>query len=306
MRFLYKVAILSTALLLTPQASYTDTLPKDESTAPQATDEQTKDAAPKEPEPAPDTPDETPAPEKTEPAPDTPDETPAPEKTEPAPDMPAETPAPEKAEPAPDMPTETPADKKSEIPPQKQVEKKTEETRNWRKDPSVRRHPGSYLGGSIGYAQSRAWYVPQEKEFDEDLQLGPINAIHVAFRVGDAFFEWLAIGFHIDIISGRDGETSSMSAMGLLLDTTFYPWQGLGLRPSVGLGFSFADGKEDYEFGFGGPGDLSFAVTYEIRLKKLLVLAPIAQVSWIFGEDYNGVFFCVGIEILKWFQTATG
>jgi hypothetical protein len=182
-----------------------------------------------------------------------------------------------------------------------QPEPQTED--NWRDDPSVRRHPGSYLGGGIGYVQSRAW-LPSNEEHG-DLAFGPLHTWGQYFRVGDAFFEWFAVGFQINVTSTtQDG--ISVGAFSLLLDTTLYPWQGLGIRPSVGLGLGFAQGKKDWEFGGGGPGALSLALFYEIRILRLLVVSPVAQVYWVTGEEFDGLFLLFGIEVTKWFDTAEG
>jgi hypothetical protein len=177
---------------------------------------------------------------------------------------------------------------------------------HWRKDPATLRHPGSYIGFGGGYTQSRAWFVPQEEEFNDELRLGPFHSWQSIFRVGDAFFEWLAVGFQINLTYGRHGDSQIMGAFGLLLDVTFYPWRGFGIRPSVGLGFSYASGEKDFEFGYGGPGDFSLAITYEFRLTRLFAVAPVAQVYWITGDDYDAFSFCFGIEFIKWFDTPTG
>ncbi len=177
---------------------------------------------------------------------------------------------------------------------------------HWRDDPKTLRHPGSYIGLAIGYNNARTWFVPQEDEFDDEVSLGPYNGWQFSFRTGDAFKEWFAIGFQIDMSYGGYGSEGTIGAFGLLLDTTFYPWRGLGIRPSLGLGFSYAQGKEQFEFGFGGPGSLSLALTYEFRVSRLIALAPVVQASWITGEDFNGLFFFFGLEFLKWFDTPTG
>ena len=105
---------------------------------------------------------------------------------------------------------------------------------------------------------------------------------------------------------GQAGDRG-MSGFALFVDPTFYPWKGLGLRPSVGLGFSFAQaGKGSHEFGFGGPGALAFALTYEFRVSRLFVMGPIAQICWTVGDDYDAMFFSFGLQMLKWFMTAEG
>jgi hypothetical protein len=174
---------------------------------------------------------------------------------------------------------------------------------DWRGDPSVQRHPGSYIGGAIGYANVRSWV--EESDEHDDMFVGPFHTFALSFRVGDAFFEWLALGFQIEIASAkRRGQQIGM--FNLLLDTTFYPWEGLGLRPSFGLGLGFASGKEEWEFGGGGPGCLGMAVLYEVRVTRLFVIAPIVQTFWISGQGYDGLTIFAGLEILKWFETATG
>jgi hypothetical protein len=137
--------------------------------------------------------------------------------------------------------------------------------------------------------------------------VGPVHARQTTIRVGDAFFEWFAVGFQIDIVrTFTQAKSSTMSAFGLLLDTTFYPWKGLGIRPSIGLGFAYALGEHDFETGFGGPFDLALALTYEFRLGRLIVLSPVAQVNWIRGDEFDSLFFTFGLEFAKWFDTATG
>jgi hypothetical protein len=173
----------------------------------------------------------------------------------------------------------------------------------WRSDPSVLRHPGSYIGGAVGYANLRAW-VPENADHD-DLSIGPLNTWMIAFRVGDAFAEWFAVGFRIDISNNTRGE-DTIGLFDLMLDLSFYPWEGLGIRPSVGLGLGFASGKEEWEFGGGGPGAAALAVLYEIRVTRLFVLAPVVQVVWVGGEEFDAFAIFAGIEILKWFATATG
>jgi hypothetical protein len=173
----------------------------------------------------------------------------------------------------------------------------------WRHDPSVKRRPGSYIGGGIGYSRPWAW-IPANDQHG-DLAPGPFNGYGMTFGVGDAFAEWFALGFRIQIASGKNGG-SQYGSFGLMLDTTFYPWRGLGLRPSFGLGFGYATGEHDWETGGGGPGCLAFGVLYEFRLGRLLSLAPVVQVSWTTGEGFDAVVFFAGLEITKWFRTATG
>lgn len=172
----------------------------------------------------------------------------------------------------------------------------------WRRDPSVPRHPGSYIGGAIGY--SRAWAWIPENDRHGDLAPGPFDSMGMAFGVGDAFTEWFALGFRIQIASGRNGD-AQYGSFGLLLDATFYPAPGLGLRPAVGLGFGYATGEHDWEVGGGGPGCLALGVLYEIRLARLITLAPVVQGAWITGEGFDGATLFVGLELTKWFMTAT-
>jgi hypothetical protein len=173
----------------------------------------------------------------------------------------------------------------------------------WRRDPTVQRRPGSYLGGALGYTMSRVW-IPANESHD-DLALGPLHSWGLNFRVGDAFAEWFALGFQIQITSARSGATQS-SAFELLLDATFYPWRGLGIRPSVGIGFGYARGEHEWESGGGGPGCLSMSLLYEIRVTRLFTIAPVVQASWITGDKFDGMIFFAGLEFLKWFRTATG
>ena len=97
-----------------------------------------------------------------------------------------------------------------------------------------------------------------------------------------------------------------VAAFGLLLDTTFYPWRGLGIRPSVGLGFAYVYSNSSSSEGFGWPADVSLTITYEIRITRNFVIAPFVQTYWITGKDFDGLFYCFGIEFLRWFKTATG
>ena len=183
---------------------------------------------------------------------------------------------------------------------------------DWRHDPSLRRRPGSYIGGVLGYAMGHAWYTTTKKDLVSDFEIGPVHLQAMAVRVGDAFYDWLSVGFQVSILNMPFGvKTSSedpkLGGFGLYLDTTFYPWRGLGLRPSVGLGFSFAqDGPEAFQLGFGGPANLAFALSYEFRITRLFTMGPTVQVSWISGEDYDAFFLLIGLEILKWFKTAKG
>jgi hypothetical protein len=173
----------------------------------------------------------------------------------------------------------------------------------WRDDPAVKRHPGSYLGGALGYTQTRIWIPANDSH--SDLVIGPLHSWGLNFRVGDAFAEWFALGFQIQIASAKSGAQQT-SAFDLMLDATFYPWAGLGLRPSVGIGFGYARGEHKWETGGGGPGCLALGVLYEIRITRLFTIAPVVQVSWITGDKFDGLIFFAGIEFIKWFMTATG
>ncbi len=218
-------------------------------------------------------------------------------------------PTPEEQEEAPKIApsnTETETKKETDAKEQTDAKKETELKLHWRDDPKTLRHPGSYIGFGAGYTNVHTWFTPQEEEFAEEMSLGPFHSWQAFFRVGDAFKEWFAIGFQINMTYGKDGESGATGGFTLLLDTTFYPWRGLGIRPSVGLGFSYAQGKEEYEFGYGGPGCLSLAITYEFRISRLFAIAPVAQVFWIAGEDFNGLYLSGGIEFVKWFDTPTG
>ena len=62
----------------------------------------------------------------------------------------------------------------------------------------------------------------------------------------------------------------------------------------------------DVLFVGGGPANLAFAISYEIRVLRLLTVGPVVQVSWISGDDYDSFFLLFGVEILKWFKTAKG
>ncbi len=194
---------------------------------------------------------------------------------------------------------------------QSEVESEAEQSKlAWRKDPQVLRRPGSYLGGGLAYSMSNAWYTVKLRDFVQDYDMGPVHGYMTFVRVGDAFREWIAVGFQLDLIAatlaGQD--SPGASAFGLYVDATFYPWRGLGLRPSVGVGFGYAQaGKETHELGFGGPLSLSFSASYEFRVSRRgLTMGPMIQVSWVKGEDFDAVFFNVALEILKWFRTAQG
>lgn len=174
---------------------------------------------------------------------------------------------------------------------------------HWRDDTEVKRHPGSYIGGSSGYSLAWAW-LEANKEHG-DLEFGPMGSWFASLRVGDAFFEWLALGFQVGITNASEGK-KRVGAFNLLLDASLYPVGGLGIRPAVGLGLGFATGNEEWEFGGGGPGCLSLAVLYEFRITQLFVIAPVAQGFWITGQGFDGLFVFLGIELIKWFETPTG
>ena len=174
---------------------------------------------------------------------------------------------------------------------------------HWRDDPAVARHPGSYLSGGAGYSQSRAWLAANDEH--DDLAFGPLHTYFGSLRVGDAFFEWFAVGFQV-LLTNASTDTEQIGAVGLLLDVSFFPWEGLGIRPAVGLGLGFANGTEDWEFGGGGPGCFSLSVLYEIRVTRLFVIAPVVQTAYIMGQEFDGLFLLFGLEFTKWFATATG
>jgi hypothetical protein len=179
----------------------------------------------------------------------------------------------------------------------------TEPELHWRDDPNTKRHPGSYIGGGAGYAQVRAW-VEANKDHG-DLEFGPFHTWYSSIRVGDAFAEWFALGFQVEITNAESGK-EQLGAFNLLLDASFYPVGGLGIRPAVGLGLGFAAGKEDWEFGGGGPGCVSLSLLYEFRVVKLFAIAPVVQSFWITGQGFDGLFLFFGLEFIKWFETPTG
>ncbi len=211
-------------------------------------------------------------------------------------------PPPEHPEPAPQTDTEQSESRGEQPAPAGEQPAK----RHWRCDPAVLRHPGSYLGGSVGYLQAHAWV--DETEDHAELNFGPLHNLQTNFRVGDAFTEWLAVGFQIAMSYSVQGEDAkeTLGAFALFLDVTFYPFEGLGIRPSAGMGLAYAMGEKDFDFGTGGPASVAFALLYEIRLARLLVIAPIAQVYWITNDEFDGVFLFLGLEVLKWFDTPTG
>ncbi|MBN2343593.1 MAG: hypothetical protein JXX29_18545 [Deltaproteobacteria bacterium] len=159
------------------------------------------------------------------------------------------------------------------------------------------RRPASYVGGSLNYAQLRTWV--EETDDHRKLTFGPLHSVANVFRVGDALHEKFALGFQIQFLNAKK-DHEQVSAFALLLDATFYPWKGLGIRPSAGFGFGFAQGENKWEFGFGGPGTLSFSLLYEFRITRKFTLAPIAQMTWLTGDGYDSLFTLFGIEMLFW------
>jgi hypothetical protein len=190
------------------------------------------------------------------------------------------------------------------------VRKKEEKpNKRWRLDKSVPRRPGSFMGGSSGVAMAYAWYTTEQQDLELTFDLGPIWASAMSIRVGDAFFEWFTVGFQINFISGGFGGEDDPKTAGfaLFLDTAFYPWRGLGLRPSVGLGFSYAQaGTESYQISFGGPATLGFAVSYEFRVTRLFTMGPSIQFTWTTGDEYDCAYLIFALEFIKWFKSAKG
>ncbi len=178
-----------------------------------------------------------------------------------------------------------------------------EEKLHWRKDPSLKRRPGSYLGGGFNYVNANVWV--EETEDHDDLRFGPMHSWGINFRVGDAFTDWFALGFQILLSSAR-ADHNQVSMFGLLFDISFYPWKGLGIRPAVGIGMGFAQGENKWDMGGGGPGCLSLAVLYEIRVGRLFSIAPMVQTTWIVSDGYDQINIFIGLEFMKWFRTATG
>lgn len=185
-----------------------------------------------------------------------------------------------------------------------------EPTLHWRNDPSLKRRPGSYIGVAMGYTMGFSQFTYESRDFSQSYELGPIHGSDMVIRVGDAFFDWLAVGFQVNIVQGTMGaaDEPKTAAFGLYLDTTLYPWtKGFGIRPSVGLGFGYTQaGPESYKLGFGGPLSLSVSLTYEGRLTRLITLGPVIQVAWTHGEQYDSTYVIFGIEFMKWFLTAEG
>lgn len=171
-------------------------------------------------------------------------------------------------------------------------------------DPKAARHPGSYVGIGTGYAQSRAWV--QSNEDHPDFEVGPLHSWQAVFRVGDAFSEWFSIGFQNVLMQASKGKKESIAVFALFLDSTFYPWRGLGISPAVGLGFSYATGRNEFEFDYGGPLSLSLTLKYEFQITRLLVIAPVAQTYWVRSDKFDGLYIFFGLEFAKWFESATG
>jgi hypothetical protein len=174
----------------------------------------------------------------------------------------------------------------------------------WRKDPSVPRHPGSYLGGGLGYVMNTAWL--DKNDDHPDLKYSPLHGYNVYLRVGDAFTEWFSLGFQMGLM-GAYGE-ARLGGFALLLDTAFYPLPGLIVRPNVGLGIVYAQGKRSWELGYGGPAVLSLSLGYELRVTKKFYLCPTASAMWVSRseEGFDCLTFFFGLEMLRWFLTATG
>jgi hypothetical protein len=179
----------------------------------------------------------------------------------------------------------------------------------WRLDKNVPRRPGSFIGGSSGAALGYSWFKTVHRDLELEYDLGPMVGSALSIRVGDAFFEWFTVGFQVNIINATFGgvEEPKTAAFALLLDTAFYPWRGLGLKPSVGLGFSYGQaGAESFQIAMGGPATLAFGVCYEFRITPLFTIGPSVQVSWTTGDDYNSLYLLFSLEFLKWFRTAKG
>ena len=177
-------------------------------------------------------------------------------------------------------------------------QKNTEpQTTNWRDDPQIRRRPASYVGGALTYVQVHTW-IKANKDHKK-LNYGPLHSGTLLMRVGDAFGDKFAIGFQVQSVNAKTKDVQ-ISAFALLLDLSFYPWKGLGIRPSAGFGFGFAQGHNKWEFGFGGPGTLSFSLLYEFRITRKFTLAPVATTTWLTGDGYDNLFIFAGIEALFW------
>ncbi|MBN2801671.1 MAG: hypothetical protein JXR91_01115 [Deltaproteobacteria bacterium] len=170
---------------------------------------------------------------------------------------------------------------------------------NWRKDPKVKRHPASYLGGSLNYQQLYSWL--DENKDHKKLTFGPLSGFAPTFRVGDAFAEFFTIGFQVQFLIAKTSATQ-ISSLAILLDATFYPWRGLGIRPSAGFGFSFTQGKNQWEFGSGGPGTLALALLYEFRISRYITIAPIVHTTYIASDGYKSLALLFGVEMTAWFK----
>ncbi len=171
--------------------------------------------------------------------------------------------------------------------------------KNWRKDSSIKRRPASYIGGSLNYQQMYAWMDANDDH--KKLSFGPIHGFAPTFRVGDALTEYFCLGFQVQFLMGSTTQ-EKISSFTVLLDTSFYPLKGLGIRPSAGFGFSFAQGKNKWEFGNGGPGTLALALLYEFRVSKTITLAPIIQSTFIASNEYKSLAILFGVELTAWFK----
>jgi hypothetical protein len=172
-------------------------------------------------------------------------------------------------------------------------------TQNRSTTPSTRRRPSSYIGGSVNYLQLHAWLAANDDH--KKLQLGPLHGFAPTFRVGDALTEYFSLGFQVQFLIAKTAN-QQISAFAIMLDASFYPWRGLGIRPSAGFGFSFAQGSNDWEFGFGGPGTLGLALLYEFRISKVMTLAPIVQATLVGSDGYRSLAILFGVEITAWFR----
>ncbi|MBN2716237.1 MAG: hypothetical protein JXX14_10310 [Deltaproteobacteria bacterium] len=168
---------------------------------------------------------------------------------------------------------------------------------DWRNDSTIRRRPASYIGGSLNYVQAHTWLA--ENDDHKKLTYGPLHSGTMLMRVGDAFGDKFAIGFQVQTVNIKSPDVQ-LSAFALLLDLSFYPWKGLGIRPSAGFGFGFAQGENKWEFGFGGPGALALSLLYEFRVTRKFTLAPVVTTTWLTGDGYDSIFTFAGIEALFW------
>jgi hypothetical protein len=146
-----------------------------------------------------------------------------------------------------------------------------------------------------------------EKNDDHSaLAYGPLHGYDVYLRVGDAFAEWFSLGFQMGLINGNG--KAQLAGFALMLDTAFYPFAGLIVRPNVGLGIMYAQGKKEWELGYGGPAVLSLSLGYELRVTRKFYICPTASLMWVTknDEDFDSLTLFLGLELLKWFMTATG